>query len=495
MYFERITPEKAGVSSGKILEFLEACKSRGLELHSMMFLRHGKVYAESWWKPYNKNSPHAMFSFTKSLTSTAVGFAVQEGLMSLSDRLVDIFPEYLPEEVSENLSKCTIRDLLVMGCGHHTEPNAWGEDWIKKFLSHPFEHDPGTYFVYNSSGTNMLCAAIKRRTGLHMIEFLKPRLFDKIGMGDVICSKMHDGTDMGGGGSKLTTEQMALFIQFVMNKGKWEGAELLNEAWFDSALSKQIDNKHSNSIADWTLGYGYQFWMCEPEGVVRADGAYGQFGIMCPKEGAIFILSGSSTNNFQLLQTVWLVLLPALSDSELPEDNEANAVLNYVLENNEITPLYSARVLGSQKKYTKLRYAPADEGLSGGLSALCGGYGLAARIFGEPIKNTIKKLYTEFTDTEFILTAETENGTERLPISLTSHFNSFLLDNAVHGAVGRWLTPESFMFLFYCAENPNGSCVTITFSDTGLKFTAAPTYPDERMPKELKGDINFTLIN
>lgn len=173
MILERVTPESVGIHSEGILKFIDLAESRGLELHSMMLLRHGKVCAEGWWKPYNPASPHMMFSFTKALTSTAIGFACQEGALSLDDRLSELFPDKMPENPSENLLACTVRDLLTMSCGHETEINTFDvnePDWIKNFLSHEFKYKPGTCFMYNTAGTNMLCAALKRRTGENLFE-------------------------------------------------------------------------------------------------------------------------------------------------------------------------------------------------------------------------------------------------------------------------------------------------------------------------------------
>ncbi|MBE6731278.1 MAG: beta-lactamase family protein [Ruminococcaceae bacterium] len=492
-YFEKVTPEKVGISSLKVLEFLERCKKKGLQLHSVMFVRDSKIFAESWWRPYNKDSKHSMFSFTKSLTSTAIGFCVQEGLLSLDEKLVDIFPEHLPEEVSENLAKVTVLDVLIMGGGHHSEPRAHGENWIKEWLSHPFEHEPGTYFVYNSSGTNMLCAIIKKKTGLNMTEYLYPRLFEKIGMGEVPCRKTADGIDAGGGGSKLTTEQMALFIEFVMHKGNWKGQQLLSSEWFDAALSKQIDTKHSNSIPDWYLGYGYQFWMCQPEGVVRADGAFGQFGIMYPEKNAFFIIQGSSTNNFEVLQAVWDTFIGEFKDEELPENIEANTVLNYVLKNNEITPLESKRVYNSIKKYTKLRYKP-EAPVYGGAEGIISGFGLEVMIHGEESDETIRNIYLEFIGNELLIDVNGEKHKERISVSLESHFNSFILNGKVYGAVGTWVTPDEFKFLIYCAETPNGNEITLNFRENKLYIISKSTYPESGWNRREIKEMEFVRI-
>lgn len=491
MSFERVTPEKVGLSSTKVLDFLELCKKRGLQLHSIMFVRNGKVFAESWWRPYNKDSKHPMHSFTKSLTSTAIGFAVQEGILTLDEKLADIFPEYLPEVVSENLAKCTIRDVLIMGSGHTTGPNAHGKDWIKKWLAHPIEREPGTYFLYDSTGTHLLCAILKKKTGLNMTEYLYERLFKKIGMGEVPCFQTADGIDAGGSGSKLTTEQMALFIQFVLNKGSWNGEQLLNSEWFDAALAKQIDTKHSNSIPDWYLGYGYQFWMCQPEGVVRADGAFGQFGIIYPDKNAFFIIQGSSTNNFEVLQSIWDTFIGAFADEELPENKEANTILNYVLKNSEITPIQSKRVYNSMKKYTKLHYK-ATQKLYGGIEALL--EGIAHEVpSDEQAPNIIDKLYLEFIGSELMLSFGGDKPVT-VKVSLESHFNSFVMNDVVYGAVGSWESANEFEFLLYCAELDNGYRVTLNFKDDSLVITTRSTYPESGRRSENSEPVEFTRV-
>ena len=323
MILERVTPESVGIHSEGILEFIDLAESRGLELHSMMLLRHGKVCAEGWWKPYNPASPHMMFSFTKALTSTAIGFACQEGALSLDDRLSELFPDKMPENPSENLLACTVRDLLTMSCGHETEINTFDvnePDWIKNFLSHEFKYKPGTCFMYNTAGTNMLCAALKRRTGENLFEYLTPRLFEPLGMENIECFRLPDGIEMGGAGSRLKTEDMARFILFVSRHGKWEGKQLLNAEWFDMASANQVSTISPANNADnpdWRCGYGFQFWRCVPEHVFRADGAFGQYGVVFEDKDTVLILQSSSSDQQEQLTCAWEALLPAITDEPI----------------------------------------------------------------------------------------------------------------------------------------------------------------------------------
>lgn len=156
--FETVLPESCGVSSRSILKFIDQAQRACIEMHSLMILRHGRVCAQGWWKPYAPEIPHAMFSFSKTLTATGIGFAEQEGLLSLDEKLVDIFPDDIPEAPGENLKQADIYSLLTMSCGQ-AEELPWEEgaskDWIRKFFQLPFRYKPGTMFQYNSTGSNM----------------------------------------------------------------------------------------------------------------------------------------------------------------------------------------------------------------------------------------------------------------------------------------------------------------------------------------------------
>lgn len=208
MKLQHVTPESVGVPSQAVLDLLDEFYRQGVEMHGLMLLRHGQVYAEGHWAPYNAQTPHILFSFSKSLTSTAIGFAVQEDILSLEDKLVDLFPDKVPENPSENLQACCVRDLLMMACGHAKEIDwvASSSDWVSQFLEDPFVYQPGTHFLYNTAGTNMLSAIITRKTGLTLTQFLQPRLFDPLEMGQVFCQPLADGTEMGGAGMYLTLE-------------------------------------------------------------------------------------------------------------------------------------------------------------------------------------------------------------------------------------------------------------------------------------------------
>jgi len=220
----RSVPEAEGVSSNSIIQFLDAAAKSKTEFHSFMLLRHGKVIAEGWWNPYRPDLKHTLYSCSKSFTATAVGFAIQEKKVSLDDKVVAFFPNYLPDTVTTYLSDLTVKDALMMSDGQEPDPTfsviSKDTNWIKGFLSTPILHDPGTTFLYNSLGTYMLSAIIQKVTGQSTLDYLKPRLFDPLGIRGMDWETDLQGINTGGWGLRLKTEDMAKFAEFWSDQRK-----------------------------------------------------------------------------------------------------------------------------------------------------------------------------------------------------------------------------------------------------------------------------------
>ncbi|MDZ4707007.1 MAG: serine hydrolase, partial [Saprospiraceae bacterium] len=183
----RATPESTGVSSESIIQYLQEANKSGLEHHGFMFLRHGKVIAEAYWRPFERHQVHTLYSLSKSFTSTAVGLAVKEGLIKLNDKVISFFPELLPEVVSDNLAKMEIHHALSMATGHtvDTIPSmraAQNVSWIKTFLARPVEKEPGTHFLYNTGSSYILSAIVSKVSGQSVQEYLSSRLYKPLGI-------------------------------------------------------------------------------------------------------------------------------------------------------------------------------------------------------------------------------------------------------------------------------------------------------------------------
>lgn len=286
--FERVLPEEVGISSKAVMRFLDELEEGVTEPHGFMIMRHGKICAEGAWKPYAVGMNHGMQSFTKTYAGTAIGIACTQGLLSLDERLEDIFPgKGRKQEYSDRL---TVRNLLRMGTGMRSLPDFEGE-WIENFLSHPIEKEPGSEFFYNSVGSTMLGAVIRAKTGRTLHQFLAEHLFEKIGIEEehVGWLRLQDGMEVGGSGIFTTLEDNLRLMKLYLDGGVWDGERILSEEYVKLASSLQIDN-HMGPSVEGSAGYGFQMWMCSRPGCFRADGAMGQYGFVAPKEDVIVIL-------------------------------------------------------------------------------------------------------------------------------------------------------------------------------------------------------------
>jgi CubicO group peptidase (beta-lactamase class C family) len=296
-----------------------------------MLVRHGHVIAEGWWGPYAADTPHMLFSLSKSFTSTAVGLAVAEGKLSTDDPVLKFFPDEAPAEPSANLKAMRISDLLRMSTGQQAEPARKAtEPWTKTFLAQPVPFKPGTHFLYNTSATYMASAAVQKATGQTVLDYLKPRLFDPLGIVKPTWEVSPQGISTGGYGLSVRTEDIAKFGQLYLQKGKWDGKQLVPAAWVEAATARQTSNG-SNPKSDWDQGYGYQFWRCR-HGAYRGDGAFGQYCIVLPEQDAVIAITAGVRDMQAVLNLVWDKLLPALGPKPLPADAEAANKLAHVLK-------------------------------------------------------------------------------------------------------------------------------------------------------------------
>ena len=351
-----VTPESQGVSSFAVEKWIAACERELDAVHGFVIRRHGHVIAEGTWAPFDTlNEPHMLYSHSKAFTSTAIGFLVDEGKLDLDERVVDLFPESLPANPSENLRQLRVRDLLTMNVGAERTDAEGREstgDWVKNFLANDIQRKPGTVFRYDSGATFLLSAIVRRKTGKDMMDFLDERLFKPLAFGPVWSGTAPDGTACGGWGMNMTTRDLAKFGQLYLDKGLWEGKRILSEEWVTLASARQT---WSGAIAvagedgsDWHQGYGFKFWRCR-HGAYRADGADGQITVVFPKEDAVVSVHAGLKDMQKELNVLWDNLLPAFGATALPENPAATARLRARCAGLKLAPIATAPASADEK--------------------------------------------------------------------------------------------------------------------------------------------------
>lgn len=471
--FPRTTPEAVGIPSASVEWLLDRLEEGWTEPHGLMIMRHGKVCAEGWWAPYASGIRHGLQSHTKTYAATAVGIAYTEGLLKLTDRIVDIFADEIPENPSENLKKLTVRDVLCMGCGMDTMPRP-SKDWIREFLATPVNHVPGTTFMYNSTGSTFLGAIVRKLTGLGLHDYLKPRLFDKIGIDaeNLRWITMPDGMEIGGGGLFATTEDNLRLMKLYADGGVWEGERILAEDYVKLATSKQNDSATERAVnppaEDNFVGYGFQIWMCRPKGVYRADGAMGQFTIVFPERDMLLAITENASGSTggampqKALDTIWkwMDALPGPETEILPEDPEASAHLARRMQMLALpAPLRSPE-------------SPLQEKINGSTYAVTDGYfaladaGMVRFMSGEDRPGGAKALSLTFAENACTLTCLVDGK----PQSLTAAMDGTRLRNELPGmpsialCSGCWEADNVFRLRLRMVETCNETSITFTFS-------------------------------
>ena len=253
------------------------------------------VYEKYWDEDCRRN----IYSASKSFTSCAVGFAVQEGLIDLDERLMDAFKEDIPNNPDENLKKATVKDLLTMTLGQEKgflmgkqRPRMEEQNWVKASLAIPFVYEPGTHFVYNNVGPYLAGILVQRRAGCDLLSYLTPRLLKPLGIRKTIWEVDPEGNTFGAGGLFLTLSELHKFGLFYLNKGKWNGKQLLNAAWIEES-TKPSDTEQ----------YGYLFWRGKYNSY-RADGKYSQLSIVLPDANAVVSLVAECRKGEELTQAI-----------------------------------------------------------------------------------------------------------------------------------------------------------------------------------------------
>ena len=436
--------KKSSFSPEAITGYIRAVHQELGGLHSLIIRQHGQTLTENYWHPYSAERVHLLYSLSKSFCSTAAGLAIAEGHFSLDDKVLDFFPDEAPteSEVSENLRKMRVRDLLCMGTGHDTDSTGalrqGDNNWVRAFLSHPVIHEPGTHFVYNSGATYMVSAIIQKTTGERVLDYLTPRLLTPLGIVGATWEQSPQGIDVGGWGMSVRTKDIAQFGQLYLQKGVWEGEQLLPEGWVDDATRVHISNGDPKDGNDWYQGYGFQFWRCR-HGAYRGDGAFGQYVIVMPEQDAVVAITSNVSNMGAVLNLLWDYLLLGKASSELT--------------NSPLPELTLAAPTGTAKSVPLATYTLAENGLK------------------------ISEITCEFGEKTATITL-TDNGDGLQTHTIMVGNNHWLETESTFGAnyfgaprvhpvaaQGGWTSENTYQFRLCYTDAPFTPTFTLTFGD------------------------------
>jgi CubicO group peptidase (beta-lactamase class C family) len=391
----RCTPEEVGISSRQVMDCIKALDHDLTSMHGFIAARHGKVFAECWWAPYSAELVHCNHSLGKSYTATAIGIALKEGRLSIDEKMVDVFADEITQRnmtIPAMMKRITVRHVLTMtnGMAHH--PSMSG-DWIGNYFRTPMAFEPGAHFAYNSSGSCLLGAIILKRTGLNMKDYLTDRLFYKIGIDpeQFVWLKFPNKIDAEPGTFARTEDNLRLAMLYV-NGGYWNGEQILDPEFVQSALSVQIMNSYAPEQKDGRCGYGYQLWACSIPGVFRFDGGQGQYGMIWPEkelvvaihEGAMVPLGPQKTLDtlydhlllrlqnepLKPAQDEYAALLQLESSVKLQPDEPNRLRLNrtlsgsYRINNGDFDPWFSVAPPGSGDLFAAFRDSTKDVSIS-----------------------------------------------------------------------------------------------------------------------------------
>jgi CubicO group peptidase (beta-lactamase class C family) len=336
------TPEEQGVDSRLLLEMFQTVQREKVPIHSALIIRNGYLICEAYFQPFHRDTPHNLFSATKSFTSTLVGIAIGEGRISGVDaKVTDIFPDIRFYQNNMDLEKTTLEHLLTMSAGHKAESvdAVYGSRyWPQTFFELPFVTKPGEEFLYDSGASHLLSAVLTKTTGENAEDYARPRLFDPIGIRNYAWELSPEGINTGGWGLRLTPSDMARFGYLALQNGVWNGQQIVPAQWLQTATQKHIDGHWGADPAD---DYGYQWWI-NSFGGFRADGFGGQYIYVLPEYNmvAVFTAGINYSEAYQPGRLMSDFVIPASKSREpLAANPEGDAALDaYIKELDNPAP-------------------------------------------------------------------------------------------------------------------------------------------------------------
>ena len=333
--FEYTTPEKKGIRSENIEKYIKILEGRKLATHDIIIMRDDNIVFEKYWEPFDKDFLHRMYSVSKSIVSIAVGFAIQEGYFTLEDEIGKYLPDEMSLQSDENMRGLTVRDMLTMSTAKVEKPwfTARHPDRVRYYFENDriYSRPGGTIYTYDSPGSFVLCAMLERLVGMPFMDYLRPRLFDKIGVSkEAHCLKCPGGHSWGDSAVLCTARDLLLIGKFMMNAGEWNGEQLLSRDYCLQAVSKQIDNNYSGLEAFNTQGYGYLIWRTWDNSFFF-NGMGSQLCVCVPEKNIVFVYNadtqGDELARHIIMDNFFELIVRDAADTSLPENEAAQKSL------------------------------------------------------------------------------------------------------------------------------------------------------------------------
>ena len=420
--FENTSPEKVGISSEWILNYLKKLENAELSVHDMIVLRHGKICFEKYLEPFSENFLHRMYSVSKSFVALAVGFLIEDGKISLDDKIVDLFPKKVTEGANEMIKLQTVRDMLRMQTGHPDAGWNWFAERTDNRVKAYFEKSagmgiyPGTIFRYDSSGSFVVSAVVEHITGKSLIEYLREKLFDKIGVSkEVYCLKCPGGNDWADSGIMCTARDLMKVATFVMNGGSWEGEQLLSGEFIKDATSSLVSTNETGNRNDHAYGYGYLIWR-GPQNSYFFSGMGGQYAICIPDKDMLFIFNGDGQGNgllhTKVIDGFFETVIDYVEDESLPENKDAENALSDYSEDLKLWHMKNSLKTDFQSVIDGKEYYMSEN----------------------PMK--IKKMRLEFSEGGGKLCYENEQGYKELPFGIDKNVFTYFPQEGYSDLVG-----------------------------------------------------------
>ena len=277
---------------GFVDTFAARCQKDGLGLLYAQMRRGGQIVGD--FKVCTHKTRLNAMSISKSFVSAAVGIAEHEGLIQLDERICDAFPDHVPADASQYLLETTVLHLLTMTTGLASplffadSPERYVvKDWIDYFFHAEFDHPSGQQFLYSNFSTYMLSALIERRAGCNLLEYLRWRLFEPIGIGNPDWTVCPMGHCHAANGLYINIDELGLFGELLLRQGSWNGQQIIPATYLAKATVKQVETMPLEGSIPKTYGYGYQFWMTEIPDSYLCSGNYGQYCLILPEKDIV----------------------------------------------------------------------------------------------------------------------------------------------------------------------------------------------------------------